>query len=92
MSRQKSSRSTSQSNGSKKRWRQPKTIMQFASQVNDVCNRVLNDEIDIEKAKLFSAMARVVTQAANVEVSKARLAKEVPDLALDQMDDDDDDE
>lgn len=61
--------------------------MEFASQVNTVCNRVLNGEIDMETAKIYSAMARVVTQAANIEVARARLGKEIPELELDQMED-----
>ena len=42
-------------------------------------------EIDLEKAKVYSAMARVVTQAANIEVAKARIGKEPPDLRIDLM-------
>lgn len=81
--------STTQSKGSKERWKQPRTIMEFASQVNSVCNRVLNDEIDMEVAKTYSALARVVTQGANIEVAKARFSKTEPNLRLDQMDKED---
>jgi len=61
--------------------------MEFASQVNAVCNRVLNGAIDMEVAKTYSAMARVVTQAANIEVARARMGKDIPELDLDQMED-----
>jgi hypothetical protein len=83
-----SMRSTTQSSASKERWRQPKTIMEFASQVNSVCNRVLNGKIDMEVAKTYSALARVVTQSANIEVAQARLSHAPPELRLDQMEDD----
>lgn len=82
-----SSRSKTPSNDSKPHWRQPATVMEFASQVNAVCNRVLNGAIDLDKAKLYSAMARVVTQAANIEVARARMGKYTPDLDLDLMED-----
>jgi hypothetical protein len=59
--------------------------MEFASQVNTVCNRVLNGKIDMDVAKTYSALARVVTQGANIEVAKARFSKTPPNLRLDQM-------
>jgi hypothetical protein len=59
--------------------------MEFASQVNTVCNRVLNGEIDMETAKTYSALARVVTQGANIEVAKSRFSKTAPELRLDLM-------
>jgi len=36
----------------------------------------------MEVAKTYSAMARVVTQAANIEVARARLSKDLPELGL----------
>jgi hypothetical protein len=84
---QTSSPSVTPSSDSKPHWRQPTTIMEFASQVNAVCNRVLNGTIDLEKAKLYSAMARVVTQAANIEVARGRMGKYTPDLDLNLMED-----
>jgi hypothetical protein len=81
-SQRSSTRSATRPKNSKEHWKQPKTIMQFAQQVNAVCSRVLNGEIDMEVAKTYSAMARVVTQAANIEVARARLSKDLPELGL----------
>ena len=81
-SHSKSTHSGLPASGSKEHWKQPRTIMEFAQQVNTVCSRLLNEEIDMETAKTYSALARVVTQAANIEVARARLSKDAPRLGL----------
>src|SRR5437867_3602420 len=49
-----SKRSGERASGSKKqsrRWRQPKTVREFAAQANAVATMLLNGEIDLDKAK-----------------------------------------
>jgi hypothetical protein len=85
-----STRSDSRSSGSKPHYRRPGTALEFASQANDVCTRLLNGEIDIRKAKAYAALARVVSQTISAEVTRARFLKEAPDLRLLPQDGDDD--
>lgn len=77
-----SSNSTSPSNGSNRRFKQPRTVKEFANQVNAVSTMLLNDEISLDKAQAFVAAARVVATTVNTEVVRARLSKEAPDLTL----------
>lgn len=68
--------------GSKRRWREPKSIKEFASQVNAVSTLLLNDGIDLEKAKAYSNLARTIAQAMTAELGVARMMKTKPDLSL----------
>lgn len=68
--------------GSNRSFRRPSTIKEFVSQVNAVATSVLNGQGNIEVARAFSALARTVAQAMNVEMTKARIAKQSPDMAL----------
>ena len=43
---------------------------------------VLNGEIELETARLYSSIARTVAQAASLEVSRARFLATVPDLSF----------
>ena len=78
--------SGSPSSASKERWRKPRTVKQFAGQINDVATRVLNGEIDMEQARVYSGLVRTVAQSISLEVSKARFLQEAPDLRLDDGD------
>lgn len=82
-----SSNSTMPSSDSKKRWRQAKSVMEFTSQVNAVANKVLNGEIDLDTARTFSALARVVASGVNAEVSRSRFLKAAPELCFAELDD-----
>lgn len=82
-SRKKSTTSGGQSRQSKKRWHTPEDVRQFAAQANKVATMILNGEIDIETARAYSSLARVVSQSASIQVTKARFLKEEPDLNLD---------
>lgn len=77
-----SSASDAQLNDSKKYWRKPTNVTEFAAQVNEVATKVLNGDIDLESARIYSGLARVVAQSVSVQVTRARFLKEVPDLSL----------
>lgn len=65
-----------------KPWRKPKTIREFAAQANAIATMVLNGEIDIETARNYASLARVVSQTASIEVTRARFLKREPNLSL----------
>lgn len=67
---------------SKKPWQKPRNVREFAAQANEVATRVLNGEIDLETARNYASLARVVAQSASVEVTRARFLKKEPDLSL----------
>ena len=87
MCQPKSLNSSMPSNDSKRRWRQAQTVMEFTSQVNAVANKVLNGEIDLDTARTFSALARVVASGVNAEVSRSRFLKAAPELCLADLED-----
>jgi hypothetical protein len=58
--------------------------MEFAGQVNAVATQVLNGEIDIERARVYTAAARTVAQAMSTEVTRARFIGANADLTLPQ--------
>ena len=72
------------SGGSTRRWRSPRTAMEFAAQANAVATLLLNGEIELELARTYSAVARTVAQAMSTEVSRARFIQSEPSLALEQ--------
>ena len=65
---------------SKKRWRQPRNVREFAAMANAVATQVLNGEMDLDQARAFSSISRTVAQAMSIEVTRARFLKESPDL------------
>jgi hypothetical protein len=67
---------------SKRRWQRPKNVKEFAAQANEIATLVLNGEIDMETARGYASLARVVTQSVSIEVNRARLLKREPDLSL----------
>lgn len=81
-----SSSSDAPSSDSNKCWRKPKTIKEFASQANAIATMILNGEIDMDKARNYASLARVVAQATSIEVTRARFLKEEPDLSLEVED------
>ena len=70
------------SSDSKEPWRKPRTVREFAAQANEVATKILNGEIDMEVARSYASLARVVAQSASVEVTRARFLKREPDLSL----------
>lgn len=81
-SRPKSMRSAKQSSGSKRRYRTPRNVAEFAAVANEVAIKVLNEEIDLETARNFASVARVVSQLTSARVAHARFNKTAPDLSL----------
>ena len=71
------------STSSTRRWRSPRSAMEFAAQANAVATMVLNGDIELETARTYSAVARTVAQAMSTEVSRARFVQSEPSLALD---------
>jgi hypothetical protein len=61
--------------------------MDFAAQATDVCTRLLNGEIEVEKARAYASLARVVSQTLSAQVTRARFLKQAPDLSLDLHED-----
>lgn len=74
--------SVGRSTASTPSWRVPHSVRQFAAQTNLVATMVLRDEIDLERARIYSGLARTVAQAMSTEVSRARFLAEEPDLSL----------
>jgi hypothetical protein len=74
--------SESPSRPSKRRWHKPKNVKEFAAQANEIATLVLNGEIDMETARGYASLARVVTQSVSIEVNRARILKREPDLSL----------
>ena len=68
---------------STRRWRSPRSAMEFAAQANAVATMVLNGDLDLETARTYSAVARTVAQAMSTEVSRARFIQSEPSLTLD---------
>jgi len=67
------------------KWKQPKTVKEFASQASVVCTRLLNGEMDLEVARAYSGIARIVAQAVSSEVTKSRFLSQKPDLEIDEQ-------
>lgn len=87
-----SKRSGKPSGGLNKHWRTPKDGRELAAQITLVATMVLNDEMFIEKARVYGSLVRADVQALSVEVSRARFARTIPDLTFDLtvFDEDDD--
>lgn len=75
-----------QTRGSKLRWRMPKNVREFTSQVNAVATKVLNGELDTDTARIYASLTRVLAQSLSVEVTKARFLKTAPDMNIDDWD------
>ena len=65
-------------------WTLPRNVREFAAQTNTVATMVLKGEIDLERARVYSGLARTVAQAMSTEVSRARFLAQEPDLSLEK--------
>lgn len=74
-----SENSTAPSSGLKKRWRTPKNVRELATQINQVATLVLNDQIDLERARAFGALTRNVAQLISTEFQRSRSKQQVVD-------------
>lgn len=81
-STQTSKPSERQPNDSNKRWSKPGNARALASQANEVATMLLNEEIPIEQARTFAALARVISQLTTAEVMRSRYLKQQPNLKL----------
>lgn len=78
------------SSGSNKRWRQPRSVREFAAQVNAMATAVLNGEVSgdgLEAARLYAGLARTVAQAMTTEVQRARFLGLAPELNFENPED-----
>lgn len=66
--------------GSNKQWRTPTTVRGLATQANKIATGLLNEEVDLEKAKAYSALVRSVAQMMSIEVARARFLRSEPVL------------
>lgn len=78
-----------QSRPSTLRLRTPRNVQEFASQANQVAAAVLRGDIDLDTARVYSAVARTAAQAMTTEVVKARLTRTTPDLEFVNMEEPD---
>lgn len=54
------------------------------TQVNAVATMVLNGDIPLKRARIYSALTRVLAQNVSAEITKARFGKNLPDLTFDE--------
>lgn len=78
-----SSKPGSPSRDSRTRWNKPSSAALLAAQANDVATRVLNGDIELDVAARYASTARVAVSAMNIEVQRARAARQTPNLLLD---------
>lgn len=77
------STSTEPTRDSSRRWQKPKDFRGLARQVNQIATEVLNGEIDLEQARTYSSLTRVIAQLATNETTKARFGGQQADFDLD---------
>lgn len=68
---------------SSRTWRRPISVKEFASQINAVSTMILNRQIDIDTANVYTRLTRNFAQLMTTETVKARFLKRQPDLGLD---------
>lgn len=68
-----------------KHWRRPANAKAFAAQANSVATMVLNGEIDLDVARVYSGIGRTMAQALSAEVYRARyMGEQPPSLSLEE--------
>lgn len=70
------------SNGSNKQWRKPRDAKSFAAQANEVATMILNGEMELDTARVYSGVARTMAQVLSAEVYRARFLQQEPNLSL----------
>lgn len=63
-------------------WQRPQTVRELSSQITSVATLLLNGNIDLDTARVYSALARGVAQLVGAELMRARAGKEQPNLEL----------
>jgi mannose/cellobiose epimerase-like protein (N-acyl-D-glucosamine 2-epimerase family) len=64
----------------------PKSVKELAAQATLVATMLLNEEMEPERGRTYSALVRSVAQLISAEVARARIKKQEPDLNLIQPD------
>lgn len=67
-------------NVSNEQWPLPVNVRGLAAQANRIATAMLNDQVDLEKAKAYSALVRSVAQMMSIEVTRARFLRAEPIL------------
>lgn len=70
------------SSGSKRAWKRPSNVREFAAQTNMICTMFLNGEVDFNMATGYARLARTYAQLMGIEATKARLAKSALTLEM----------
>lgn len=73
-------------------WLLPANTRAFVRQANEVMTAVLNGEIDIDKARVYGSIARVMAQMMSVQERYARFLREAPNLSLTDSDTDEEEQ
>lgn len=63
-------------------WKRPAAVPELAGQINAVATMVLNGGLDLERARVYSALVRSVAQLVTAEVARARAERRTPDLRI----------
>ena len=63
-------------------WKQPKTVKDLASQAAAVCTKLLNGQLDLIQAQMYSSVLRSVAALVHASVMKAKMDEKPPDLGL----------
>jgi len=58
------------------------SVSEFAAQTNAVATALLNNQMPLDTARVYSALARTVAQAMSAQVAVARAKRTTPDLTL----------
>ncbi len=66
----------------KEPYQRPAQAQTLTHQVNDVATKVLNEEIDLDTARVYSALVRSMSQLISVEVVRAKMTKTKPNLDI----------
>lgn len=59
-------------------------MKELACQANEVTTMLLNGDIELERARAYSAMVRGVGQLIAAEIARARAGRREPDLRLER--------
>jgi hypothetical protein len=80
-----SANSDAHKSSSKQSWRRPNNVRELAAQATTIATMLLNDKVDLELARTYAGITRVVCQAMALEVSRSRFLRSTPDLDLDEQ-------
>lgn len=79
---QTSSSSEKPSSSLKQRYRRPTDAKDLAAQASYVATQVLNGEVDLEAARIYSTLARTAAQGLGLEMQKSRSENKKAELTM----------